>query len=69
VGLIAGTGAGSWSLVVAVLVPLFGRLFDRQAYGTAFALAAAVPVLGFAVWVAIHRTRGDVAISDRVPAR
>jgi len=68
VGLIAGTGAGSWSLVVAVLMPLFGRLFDRHAYGAAFALATAVPVLGFAIWVAIQRSRGDEAISERMPA-
>jgi ACS family hexuronate transporter-like MFS transporter len=68
VGLIAGTGAGSWSLVVAVLMPLFGRLFDRHAYGAAFALATAVPVLGFTIWVAIQRSRGDEAISERMPA-
>jgi ACS family hexuronate transporter-like MFS transporter len=60
-GLIAGVGAGSWSLVVALLMPLLGRLFDRHAYGTAFAIAAAVPVLGFALWAAIHRARGSAA--------
>jgi MFS transporter, ACS family, hexuronate transporter len=59
VGLIAGTGAGAWSLVVAVLMPLFGRLFDRHAYATAFAVAAAAPVLGFAAWSAIHRPPGS----------
>lgn len=46
-GLIAGLGAGSWSLVVAVLAPLFGRMFDQRDYSTAFASAAAVPVLGY----------------------
>jgi ACS family hexuronate transporter-like MFS transporter len=52
-GLIAGVGAGSWSAVVALLMPWFGRLFDRHAYSLAFALAAAAPVLGFTVWSAI----------------
>jgi MFS transporter, ACS family, aldohexuronate transporter len=54
-GLIAGIGAGSWSAFVALLMPAFGRLFDLHAYGTAFALATAVPVLGLFVWGAIDR--------------
>jgi len=52
-GLIAGIGAGSWSAVVAVLMPVFGRLFDRHAYTPAFALAAAIPVVGLLAWGAI----------------
>src|SRR5262249_17344007 len=31
-GLVAGIGAGSWSAVVALLMPWFGRLFDRHDY-------------------------------------
>jgi MFS transporter, ACS family, hexuronate transporter len=54
-GLIAGIGAGSWSAVVALLMPWFGRLFDRHAYARAFALAAGAPVLGLLVWSAIDR--------------
>ena len=49
-GFIAGAGAGAWSAVVAVVMPLFGRLFDRQYYDAAFLLAAGFPVLGFALW-------------------
>jgi ACS family hexuronate transporter-like MFS transporter len=58
-GLIAGTGAGSWSAVVAVSMPYFGHLFDRRAYPTAFALAASVPIAGLLVWGAIHRHQGE----------
>jgi ACS family hexuronate transporter-like MFS transporter len=54
-GLIAGIGAGSWSAFVALLMPAFGRLFDLHAYGTAFALATAVPVMGLFAWGAIDR--------------
>ena len=54
-GLIAGIGAGSWSAVVALLMPLFGRLFDQRRYDAAFALAAVVPVLGYLGWLALHR--------------
>ena len=49
------SGAGSWSAFVALLMPAFGRLFDLHAYGTAFALATAVPVLGLFAWGAIDR--------------
>jgi ACS family hexuronate transporter-like MFS transporter len=49
-GLIAGTGAGSWSLLVAVAMPYFGRLFDLQRYPQAFLTAAAMPVLGYFGW-------------------
>src|ERR1019366_314496 len=31
-GLIAGIGAGSWSALVALTMPLFGRLFDQHRY-------------------------------------
>jgi ACS family hexuronate transporter-like MFS transporter len=54
-GLIAGLGAGSWSAVVALLMPVFGGLFDERAYGTAFGLAAVLPVAGLALWAAIDR--------------
>jgi len=49
-GLIAGTGAGSWSLLVALTMPLFGRLFDQHRYAVAFWIAASVPVLGYFGW-------------------
>jgi MFS transporter, ACS family, aldohexuronate transporter len=52
-GFIAGLGAGSWSAVVAVAMPLFGHLFDARAYAPAFAVAALVPIAGTAVWLAI----------------
>ncbi len=54
-GLIAGLGAGAWSLMVAVAMPVFGRLFDLQRFDVGFALAAAMPALGFASWWALSR--------------
>jgi ACS family hexuronate transporter-like MFS transporter len=53
--LLAGVGAGSWSGVVAVTMPIFGRLFDRGAYGLAYALATAAPVAGWLAWTALSR--------------
>ena len=54
-GLVAGLGAGAWSLMVAVIMPVFGRLFDRGRFDAGFALAAAFPVLGFGAWWAVNR--------------
>jgi MFS transporter, ACS family, hexuronate transporter len=55
-GLIAGTGAGSWSAAVAVFMPLFGRLFDQRNYSAAFVIAAAVPLIGYAAWMRWSRS-------------
>src|SRR5690348_16598691 len=49
-GLIAGTGAGSWSLVVAIVMPVFGRLFDTHQHATAFWIATAIPAAGYIGW-------------------
>ncbi len=49
-GLIAGLGAGSWSAVVALVMPGVGRLFDLHMYQTAFALASLGPALGVLCW-------------------
>jgi MFS transporter, ACS family, hexuronate transporter len=49
-GLIAGAGAGSWSAMVALAMPVFGRLFDIRRFDLAFGLAALFPVAGFIAW-------------------
>lgn len=50
VGFVAGIGAGSWSAVVACVMPGIGRLFDQSQYTAAFAIVSAIPLLGFAGW-------------------
>jgi ACS family hexuronate transporter-like MFS transporter len=63
-GYLAGVGAGSWSGLMALVMPLFGRLFDRGAYGVAYAIAAAAPVVGWILWRFIHLpTRGSARAS------
>src|SRR5580658_1566870 len=47
---LAGLGAGSWSGVVALVMPLFGWLFGRGAFSPAYALATACPVTGWLLW-------------------
>jgi ACS family hexuronate transporter-like MFS transporter len=50
--LLAGIGAGSWSAVVALMMPTVGRLFDAHRPAPAFTLAALLPMLGFSLWAA-----------------
>jgi MFS transporter, ACS family, aldohexuronate transporter len=69
-GLIAGIGAGSYGAIVAVTMPLFGRLFDMRRYDLAFAIAAVLPALGYAGWAWINRAaessvKLEVAASPR----
>jgi predicted MFS family arabinose efflux permease len=54
-GLIAGLGAGSWSAAVALIMPVFGRMFDQQRYEAAFLIAAFFPVAGYALWSALEK--------------
>ena len=54
-GFIAGLGAGSWSAIVALVMPAFGQLFDWRRYDLAFAIAAVIPSIGTAVWLAVNR--------------
>ena len=61
-GLIAGVGAGSWSAAVAVVMPLFGRLFDVHSYAAAFWIATAVPLCGFVGWLVLSRESGSGAL-------
>jgi ACS family hexuronate transporter-like MFS transporter len=56
-GFLAGLGAGAWSLLVALAMPVFGGLFDQHRYQAAFLLAAALPVAGSLAWQALNRRR------------
>jgi ACS family hexuronate transporter-like MFS transporter len=56
-GFIAGLGAGSWSALVALCMPLFGRLFDHRDYAQAFTIAALFPPVGVLAWWSLFRRR------------
>jgi MFS transporter, ACS family, hexuronate transporter len=49
-GVIAGLGAGSWSALVAVIMPGMGHLFDLHMYSTAFFVASLFPLAGTLLW-------------------
>jgi ACS family hexuronate transporter-like MFS transporter len=61
-GFIAGVGAGSWGEAVALAMPVFGRLFDRQRFDIAFLIAALFPVAGYFGWLWLSSPRPKRAV-------
>jgi ACS family hexuronate transporter-like MFS transporter len=55
---LAGLGAGSWSLLMALVMPAFGHLFDRGEFAAAYALAALSPLVGSIAWSALTHRQG-----------
>jgi len=49
--LVAGLAAGSWSALVALLLPVLGRWFDQQRYAEVFVLVCVIPTVGTALWL------------------
>lgn len=67
-GLIAGLGAGAWSAAVALVMPVFGRLFDLRRADLAFILAALSPLVGCSVWLWACRQPRHLAKQPANPA-
>jgi MFS transporter, ACS family, hexuronate transporter len=49
-GVVAGVAGGTWSAVVAIVLPLLGRMFDSKHYGQAFFVVGTLPLLGAVLW-------------------
>jgi MFS transporter, ACS family, hexuronate transporter len=54
-GMVAGIGSGAWSAVVAILLLIYGRWFDRHWYEATFVSLSLVPILGTTLWWWIGR--------------
>ena len=50
-GMVAGIGSGAWGAVLALLLLVYGRWFDRRWYEATFVSAGLVPVLGTGLWL------------------
>ncbi len=61
--LVGGIGSGSWSAVLALILPVWGRCFDLKWYGAVFISASLFPVLGTALWFWLSRPEKLVARS------
>jgi MFS transporter, ACS family, hexuronate transporter len=60
-GLVAGIGAGSWSALVAMVLPSLGHMFDVKHYANAFLFVGVVPVIGTLCWWALTLPHPDRA--------
>ena len=63
-GYLAGLGVGAWSGLMMIM-PLFGRLFDRGQFRTAFAVAASAPAIGWLAWLTATRSRRSLGRAAR----
>lgn len=60
--MVAGIAAGSWSALVAVLLPLLGEWFDRRLYQQTFLLVSLMPAAGAAAcWALAAKPRQRAA--------
>jgi ACS family hexuronate transporter-like MFS transporter len=53
--LVAGIGAGAWSALVALVMPVLGRWFDQREYALAFAAVSLAPFAGTTLWWALAK--------------
>jgi ACS family hexuronate transporter-like MFS transporter len=58
-GMVAGIGSAAWSAVVAILMKIYGPLFDRHLYSAIFISLSVIPILGTALWWWIGRHQPD----------
>jgi ACS family hexuronate transporter-like MFS transporter len=56
-GYLAGLGAGAWSALMMLTMPIFGRLLDRSDYAAAYGAAALSPAVGALLWRALTGAR------------
>jgi ACS family hexuronate transporter-like MFS transporter len=54
-GMVAGIGSGSWALVQAIILPVYGRWFDLQWYTATFVSMALLPIVGTLLWLWLSR--------------
>jgi ACS family hexuronate transporter-like MFS transporter len=64
--LLAGLGAGAWSGLMTVVMPIFGRLFDRREFSAAFAIAALSPCIGWLAWRVSTRGTTDAMVLEGI---
>ncbi len=56
--MVAGIAAGSWSALVAVILPVLGGWFDRELYQQTFVVVSAMPAVGTLAWWAFAKLGG-----------
>jgi hypothetical protein len=54
-GMVAGIGSGSWSLVQALVLPIYGRWVDLRWFDTMWVTMSLLPIVGTALWFSLSR--------------
>lgn len=62
-GFVAGLASAALGAQSTLIMPVFGRLFDLKRYDVAFVLAAAMPILGYILWLRLTREPYDAAVN------
>ncbi len=55
--MVAGIAAGSWSALVAILLPVLGEWFDQKQYSMTFVVVSLMPILGTFAWWLLQQPR------------
>ena len=50
-----GVAAGSWGAVLAILLPIYGRLIDSRNFSAIFISMSLLPLAGTFVWLWLSR--------------
>lgn len=66
--MVAGMAAGSWSALVALILPALGGWFDQQRYGTTFVVVSLMPVLGTLSWWGLSLLPSREPVSSLKPS-
>ena len=56
-GMVAGIGSGAWSLVQAIIQPLYGRWIDYQWFTAIFVSMSLLPLAGTLLWIWLSRPK------------
>jgi ACS family hexuronate transporter-like MFS transporter len=57
--MVAGLAAGSWSALVALMLPVLGGWFDQKLYTRTFVFVSIMPMVGILGWWLLNRTEDD----------
>jgi ACS family hexuronate transporter-like MFS transporter len=59
--MVAGMAAGSWSALIALILPILGGWFDQRLFAQTFVVVSLLPVIGtFAWWLLSLTARGSL---------
>jgi ACS family hexuronate transporter-like MFS transporter len=64
-GFLSGCCAAAWSVAVAIVMPVIGRMFDLSRYDVAFWMVAVIPAAGLLLWAVLRPADPALGGSER----